>query len=452
MGAFMSERTSREEICEALCPACGFQIAARFFNGGAQPLATLAWPRSQEAARSMPRLPVDFVRCVECGHVYNPAFDYAQVPYNDKPNLMFNRGALWSEFLKDTMSQMLHEVPAQPVIVEIGHGDGSLLAALAAARPRGHFVGFDPHGATRSEGVLELRAELFEPEKHLAQLAPDLVISRHVLEHLTSPLAFLQRIAFAAARLGREQLAYFEVPCVDRALATGRTVDFYYEHNSQFSTGSFRKMLSRCGATINRVGHGYGGEVIYGYVTLGGQQRRLKIADEAREFLDAARVGLERIPAQLDQLATDGAPVAVWGGTGKSAAFINRYGLDRVRFPIVVDSDRAKVGTFVPGTGQVILSRDWLKNHPDAVIIIPPQWRALDIVLEMEQAGISFKQVLIEHEGALIDYFADSHPYDLGKYVRTESPSSDGRRKRARHGADAILQAAQDVGLGHEAD
>ena len=87
-----------------------------------------------------------------------------------------------------------------------------------------------------------------------------------------------------------------------------------------------------------------------------------------------------------------------------------------MRFPIVVDSDFAKVGTFVPGTGQEIRSREWLKENPGAVVIIPPQWRALDIVLEMERAGISFKQVLIEHEGALIDYFADAHPYELGKY------------------------------------
>lgn len=423
----MSDRIGRDDICQSVCPACGFQIAARFFNGGAQPLATLAWPASEESARAMPRLPVDFVRCVECGHVYNPAFDYAQVPYSDKPNLMFNRGALWSQFLRDTISQMLHQLPAHPVIVEIGHGDGSLLAALAQARPGGRFIGFDPHGATRTEGNLELRAALFDPAEHLAELAPDLVVSRHVLEHLNSPLAFLQRIAFAAARIGREQLAYFEVPCVDRALETGRTVDFYYEHNSQFSTQSFRKMLSRCGATINCIGHGYGGEVIYGYVTLGGQQRRLAIADEARDFLRAADAGLERIPAQLEQLARSGATVAIWGGTGKSAAFINRYGLDRVRFPVVVDSDAAKVGTFVPGTGQEIRFRDWLKDHRDAIVIVPPQWRALDIVLEMERAGISFSQVLIEHQGALIDYFAAAHPYELGKFQRIASVVIDNR-------------------------
>ncbi len=45
-----------------------------------------------------------------------------------------------------------------------------------------------------------------------------------------------------------------------------------------------------------------------------------------------------------------------------------------------------------------------LKAHPADVVIIPPQWRARDIILEMEREGIGFKRVLIEHEGALIDY------------------------------------------------
>ncbi len=409
----MSNSTIRDDIRQAVCPACGFQVAASFFSGGAQPLATLGWPCSSDAACAMQRLPVDFVRCVECGHIYNAAFDYAQVPYNAKPNLMFNRGILWSRFLETMIGQMLRQLPAEPVIVEIGHGDGSLLQAFAARCPGGRFVGFDPHGATFARGALELRAALFEPERHLAELKPDLVISRHVLEHLNSPLAFLQCIAFAAARLGREQLAYFEVPCVDRALATRRTVDFYYEHNSQFSTQSFRKMLSRCDAMLNSVGYGYGGEVIYAYVSLGRQRRRLAIADEAREFLEGSRAGLDHVREQLDELIDSGAPVAIWGGTGKSAAFINRYGLDRVRFPIVVDSDEAKVGTFVPGTGQEIRSRDYLKLQLPAIIIIPPQWRVLDIVLEMERAGIRFAQVLIEHDGALIDYFRDTHPYEL---------------------------------------
>jgi len=91
----------------------------------------------------------------------------------------------------------------------------------------------------------------------------------------------------------------------------------------------------------------------------------------------------------------------------------------------------------VPGTGQEIRSRDWLKDQPGSIIIIPPQWRALDIVLEMERAGLSFKQVLIEHDGALIDYFRDSHPYELGKYQRTASDAIGNSNGHAYANGDA---------------
>jgi Zn ribbon nucleic-acid-binding protein len=82
-------------IVAANCPACGHHVAVEFFDGGNQPLATLSWPASRQAALALKQLPLTFVRCVECGHIYNTGFDYAEVPYVDKPNLMFNSGEHW---------------------------------------------------------------------------------------------------------------------------------------------------------------------------------------------------------------------------------------------------------------------------------------------------------------------------------------------------------------------
>src|SRR5439155_22620083 len=119
------------------CPACGHHVAVPFFEGGLAPLATLAWPESADAARALGRLPLDFVRCIECGHVFNAAFDYTAVPYADRPNRMFNRAPGWSEHLLMVRDEMLARLPPVPVVVEIGHGDGHLLTALAEARPAG---------------------------------------------------------------------------------------------------------------------------------------------------------------------------------------------------------------------------------------------------------------------------------------------------------------------------
>jgi hypothetical protein len=58
-------------------------------------------------------------------------------------------------------------------------------------------------------------------------------------------------------------------------------------------------------------------------------------------------------------------------------------------------------------------------------VIIPSQWRAHDIILEMEREGIAFKRVLIEHKGGLIDYFADPHPYRQCRKSHTGSVAGD---------------------------
>jgi hypothetical protein len=397
---------------ESTCPACGHHVAAVFYGGTRQPLATIAWPKSAEEAQSMPPLPLEFVRCVDCGHVFNAAFEHAIVPYSDKPNLMYNKGRIWAEYIQQVQRRILELLPEKCTVIEIGYGDGSFLGTLATRHWGGQFVGFDPNGVGHEgTGNLVFRQELFEPARHMAELKPDLIISRHVLEHLMNPLGFLQTINFHAAALDRRTRMYFEVPCIDNALSGLRTVDFYYEHNSQFTSRSFRRMLELSGARIELVDTGYGGEVIYGLVQAEACSRHLSVASEAGQFSDALKRSLTTIALQLASLTMSGRTVAVWGGTGKSAAFMNRYGLDRKRFPVVVDSDTDKAGTFVPGTGQEIRHRDYLLDHPADVILIPPQWRAADIVREMHSAGITFTQVLIEHNALLVDFFEYPHPY-----------------------------------------
>ncbi|MBM3572019.1 MAG: methyltransferase domain-containing protein [Alphaproteobacteria bacterium] len=396
----------------ATCPACGHHVAVPFLTSAPQPLATLAWPESAAEAAALPRLKLDFVRCVDCGHVFNAAFDYAVVPYRSKPNRMFNRGSGWSKHLDRVRALILRRLPRRPVVVEIGHGDGGFLEGLGASRPSGRYFGFDPHGRQGStRRNVTFRRELFLADQQFPALRPDLIITRHVLEHLTNPLGFIQALSFAATWLKRGAMVYLEVPCVDRAVATGRTADFYYEHNSQFTTLSFRRMLSRSGADIDYIGHGYDGEVVFGFVKLGGSARQKALAGEARRYDAGAMRAQATIADQLDDLARAKRRVAVWGGTGKSAAFMHRYAVDARRFPIVIDSDQGKVGTFVPGTGQAIRHATWLKTHPIDVVIIPPQWRAADILAEIAGLGLQPATVLIEHKGRLVDYFRASHPY-----------------------------------------
>lgn len=397
-------------LVAARCPVCNHTIAAPFFNGGEQTLATLAWPGSQVEAQTLPRYHLDFVQCPACSHVWNRSFRYDAIPYQNNPNRMFNRGGIWRGHLADSRDVLLTRLPASPTVVEIGCGEGHFIRGLAEARPAGRYVGFDPNASPETGQGVEFYPRLFDPLVDMATFTPDAVVIRHVLEHLTEPAALLEPLAWSAAALGKPCWLFAEVPCIDRVFETGRLADFFYEHISHFTTDSFRTLMRRAGE-IETSSHGYNGEVVYGLVRLEVSGTRQQQATQSAAFAASAQANRAAIARQLDELVASGQRVAIWGGTGKAAAFIHHFGADAKRFPLVVDSDPDKVGTFVPGSGQEIQFRDALKSTPVDVVIIPTQWRAKDIVAEMAREGIQANRVLIEHDGRLADFHQGQHPY-----------------------------------------
>ena len=406
-----SNKAQSAQFVATLCPVCHHGVAVKFLDAGRHPLATLGWPDSEAAAKAMPGLPQDFVQCPKCTHVWNRSFTYDDVPYTNNANRMFNTGGLWKGHLAQTRDLILDRLDASPTVIDIGCGEGHFVRGLAEGRSgAGRFIGFDPNTTPESGKGVEFHARYFNALDDFDAFKPDAITIRHVLEHLTDPASLLEELAWAASRAGKTCYLFAETPCIDRVPETLRLADFFYEHMSHFTTRSFRALMERAGDVIT-LEQGYNGEVVFALVKLGVPEAALEQAASAGAFFDTVEVSRQTISDTLSSLHETGKRVAVWGGTGKAAAFMHQFGVDPDRFPIVVDSDPAKVGTFVPGLGQEIQAPDVLKQAPVDVIIIPTQWRAKDIAQEIERKGIEAGELLIEHNGGLVSFHTDPHPY-----------------------------------------
>ncbi len=396
----------------SICPVCSYSCGTLIYNGGNQPLSTLAWPETHVEAKDMRKYPHIFVQCLSCSHVWNSAFNYDVIPYTNKPNLMFNNGSIWKNYLMETRNMLLEHLPSSPTIIDIGCGEGHFIRGFSELfEGAGRFIGFDPNCDLKQTGRgVEFYAQLFDPFVDASAYNPDLIIIRHVFEHMTNPAEFIERLGFAVSKMKKPCYLFAEVPCADIALRHGRTTDFFYEHVSQFTTKSFTHLMSK-GGIVSKVAHGYHGEVIYGIVKLGITTEQENTIHSSDVFQKNTEINTIQICNQLNSIYKKNFSVAIWGGTGKASAFINQYGVDAIRFPLVVDSDLNKVGTYVPGMGQLIQFRDILKNTLIDIVIIPSQWRARDILDEIKREGITVGCVLIEYEGMLVDLVKDKHPY-----------------------------------------
>ena len=393
------------------CPVCHYTLASPFFDGGKQPLATLGWPDTSAEAMAMPHHALDYVQCPRCTHIWNRSFSYESIPYANNPNRMFNNGAIWQGHLSKTRDLLLSQLPNKPTIIDIGCGEGHFVRGLSQVlQVQGRFLGFDPNTSSESGVGVEFYPRYFAPFTDITKYSPDLLIMRHVLEHLLDPASFIDQLAWGAAQINKPVRLFAEMPCIDRVLQSNRLVDFFYEHPSQFTTKSFATLMEQGGKILD-LSHGYDGEVIYALIELKVPSQYQQHAIESNEFYKQAVVSQANIKNQLHDLIAAGKKVGIWGGTGKAAAFMHYFDVDATNFPLVIDSDLDKVGTFVSKTGQQIQYRNVLKNQQVDILIIPPQWRAKDILAEMEREGIKVESVLIEHDGKLIDFSNQNHPY-----------------------------------------
>src|SRR5262249_6952815 len=95
-----------------------------------------------------------------------------------------------------------------------------------------------------------------------ANVEADVVLCRHVIEHVVWPLELLRGVRSGLGGWGGPRV-FFETPCLEWILRGQVIWDFFYEHCSLFTARSLTTALPRTGFTDVRVRHVFAGQYLW---------------------------------------------------------------------------------------------------------------------------------------------------------------------------------------------
>jgi SAM-dependent methyltransferase len=283
----------------------------------------------------------------------------------------------YNEFVANWIASV---IPPKSKVLEIGCHDGYILHLLAKV---GHnCIGVEPSpfaDVARKEYGLDVRNEFFHSSQYPAE-SFDVLVMRHVVEHVDDPVEFVRD---AARVLKPGGILYIEVPNSHWSVEETFFPEFHIDHISYFTLPSLRRLLSLAG--FGEVLHAEGATAYMRFPFLNGLAR--KTTDKAllnppAYFFDfriqnqiaAFPATFARYLGNLRKLA-DGRKVAVWG-TGSIGT---QYAIDAgwaAKDVTYVDPNPANQKKYLSVTGHEVHAPDVIRDLTPDVVLIASGWES----------------------------------------------------------------------------
>lgn len=370
------------------CPICEGLRLTPFLQRNRVPVHQNLIVTSREAARSVTRGELDLVVCEDCGFVFNRAFDLSRLAYGEDYDNTQSCSAYFDAYLDGLVKDLVERQGVRNcTIIEVGCGKGQFLHKLTnfpGANNKG--FGFDPSyvGAdTGLDGRLAFRRCYYDDT--CTDVAADIVVCRHVIEHIPEPIALLRSVRAALAHSPKARV-FFETPCVEWILRNRVVWDFFYEHCSLFSAASLILAFERTGLTVERVDHIFGGQYLWLEARLTDAvlptlQSRSETVALARDYGADEEILRQKWLTRLLALKPRG-KIALWGAGAKGATFANLVDPDCTLIDCLVDLNPNKQGCYIPGTGHSIIApADLPRRDVKSAVLMNPNYRAENLRL-----------------------------------------------------------------------
>jgi hypothetical protein len=379
-----------------LCPVCASADLVACIDRDPVPVFQNAlYPTEAKAkAAATGRLAIRF--CRACGFGFNAAFEPELVAYGADYENDQTVSRVFSAHVDNMAGKVLSALDgrAKPIVLEVGCGQGYFLERLVklAPRPLGSALGFDPSFRGEANPPLRIQARYFDrAAADEIQAAIDAIASRHVIEHIIEPVAFLRAVRAALPDDARVEL-FLETPCVEWILTGSVVQDFFYEHCSYFTTESLGLCLRLAGFGVEAVEHVFTGQYLWAKAHPDGAASTAlptalpQLAMAAR-FADRSSAVATRWQRDIADIVRGGGKVALWGAAAKGVTFASIVDPKREIIDCLVDVNPKKQGNFAPITAHPILAaEEAVRRGVTTAIIMNPNYRAEIVAMVRDQA------------------------------------------------------------------
>ncbi len=369
------------------CHACGDRRVEVFYELLQIPVQSVLLFPSRAEALGMTKGDLLLGFCHSCGFIGNQAFDPDVIEYSSRYEETQGYSATFTRFHTDLATRLVERYHLRnKKVLEIGTGKGEFLTLLCEIG-NNHGVGFDPvYDEKRTISPAKDRMTFIKEfySEQYAHVQADFVCCKMTLEHIVSPLTFMQMIRKALGTQ-TDTRVFFQIPEVTKILKEGAFWDLYYEHCSYFSPVSLEGLFRRAGFVVNEVWTEYDDQYLMidafpsaesqRDVTPADRGRVLDLHDTVRRFAtDVTRQTGEWNDYMRAQVK-EGRRMVIWGAGSKGVGFLTSMQM-RQEIRYAVDVNPHKHGTFLAGTGQEIVPPEFLRTYrPDIVFIMNPIYR-----------------------------------------------------------------------------
>lgn len=384
---------------EQNCPACGAQPLNIFYSLDRIPVHSVRMLWSRDDARNIPVGKLSLAHCPSCGFISNIAFNPDLQDYSAEYESTQAYSPTFNSFANRLARQLVDRYDLHnKKVIEIGCGQGefiSLLCEIGNNTGIGYDPAFDPsRSLLKNPKSVQIIPDYYS-EKY-SDIPADFVCCKMTLEHIPQVHQFINTVRRSIGDQP-DTTVFFQVPDVARVLKETAFWDIYYEHCSYFSLGSLARLFRSQGFDVRDLWRDYDDQYIMIDARPASHPTSPDLPQEddldaieqlVRDFSEKLPLSLAQWKNTIQETVQKNQKVVLWGSGSKGVAFLTTLDLcDEIQY--TVDINPNKHGTYMAGTGQQIVSPEFLRDYrPDLVILMNPIYYQ-EIHQHLSQMGLT---------------------------------------------------------------